>query len=196
MAGHGLRVPGVRHPLPRRATLPRLPAVLQTCWSRRVLPTLRGTRRRRRSHRMSKGGATYFTLSPDLYLSTERRVPPRTPPPKRDGYDGALSDPALTGGPHLSIKVGHSGLSKALARDESIRVVHERSVHGQQEPQPQTAEQVAAQPVGWPMGTWIHPRWADREHESLADGQQCHQEVSLVAWTCRSHLAVGAKREN
>jgi hypothetical protein len=113
-AGHRVRVHRVRHALSRRATLPGLPTVLQTCRSRWAVPSLRGAGRRRRSHRMTRevrSGSAQNCPFP------QRRGSP-APPPQESYYGGvSLSSPevTLTGRPHLSIKLGPSALSKPHA---------------------------------------------------------------------------------
>ena len=125
--GHRLRVHRMRYPLPRRATLPRLQAILQTGWSRSSVPALRRAGCGRRSHRMTTEVCP-LQFSTDLFLSTKKGSP--APLPKKNYYGGvSLPDPEIipTGGPYLSIEVGRSPLSKprGTTRSASRRSVSE-----------------------------------------------------------------------
>src|SRR5437762_6161617 len=104
----------MRYPLPRRATLPRLPAVLQTHRSRWTLSALRRTRRTCRSHYLTRRSCRFSY--PQACAFPQRRGSPAPPP--QESYYGGVSLPSteiiLTGGPYLSIEVGRSPLSKPL----------------------------------------------------------------------------------
>src|SRR5436190_16582663 len=104
----------MRYPLPRRATLPRLPAVLQTHRSRWTLSALRRTRRTCRSHYLTRRSCRFSY--PQACAFPQRRGSPAPPP--QESYYGGVSLPTteiiLTGGPYLSIEVGRSPLSKPL----------------------------------------------------------------------------------
>ena len=124
--GHRLRVPILRGPLPRRATLPRLRGLLPSSRSRWSLPALRRAGRRQRSprHWKRRWPAHTLTLHParqDAQLASLacRAFVPQAWLNKGQAtcrHTASLAVRTIPGGgPLPAIKVGHSGLTNTSA---------------------------------------------------------------------------------